>query len=65
MRFSTVPVASFRSQHVQLELANLFDAQYVRRFMEVRGEVAYGPDVVANGAGSKVAPLEFLQHALT
>src|SRR5215467_10601180 len=52
-------------QHVQLELANFFDAQLVRRFMEVHGEVAYGADVVANGTGSKIAPLEFIQHALT
>jgi hypothetical protein len=50
---------------VQLELANFFDAQLVRRFMEVRGEVANGADVVANGTGSKIAPLKFLQHALT
>ena len=53
------------SQHVQLELANFFDTQLVRRFVEVRGEIANGADVVANGAGSKIAPLEFLQHALT
>jgi hypothetical protein len=65
MRFSTVPVASFRSQHVQLELAKFFDSQLVWRFVKILGEVANGADVVANGAGSKIAPLEFLQHALT
>src|SRR5215467_3889423 len=38
------------SQHVQLELANFFDTQLVRRFVEIRGEVTNGADVVANGA---------------
>jgi hypothetical protein len=48
-----------------LELAKLFGAQLVRRLMEVRSEVTNGADVVANGAGSEVPPLEFLQHALS
>ena len=52
-------------QHVQLKLSKLFGAQLVRRLMEVRREVTNGADVVANGAGSKITPLEFLQHALS
>src|SRR5215467_15476757 len=52
-------------QHVQLELANFFDTQLVRWSAEMRGKITDGSDVVANGAGSKITPLEFLQHALT
>jgi len=50
---------------VQLELAKFFDAQLVRRLVEVRREVANGADVVANGTGSKIAPLELFPHALS
>ncbi len=37
-------------QHMELELAKLFGPQLVRRFLEIRREIANGADVVANGA---------------
>ena len=45
--------------------ADLFDAQLVGRFAEVGGKISNGSDVAANRVGRKVAPLEFLQHALS
>jgi len=53
------------AQHMQLELADLLDAQLVGRLAEVGGKIPNGADIAANGAGRKVATLEFLQHALT
>jgi hypothetical protein len=50
---------------VQLELSKLFGSQLVRRLMEVRREVTNGADVVADRAWSEIAPLKFLQHALS
>ena len=51
-------------QHVELELAQLFGPQLVRRFVEVGREVTDGPDVPADGSGGEVSTLELLQHAL-
>jgi len=52
------------SQQRRLVLADMFQAQLIRRPMEVLGELLNHVDVTANRPGRVVTALRFLKHDL-